>query len=51
MRELAVNGVPCPILALPDRRGGKTRSKEWMFTRSVEAILYGPSQVCANPLS
>ena len=45
--EVAVHGaaVPVPIVSLPDRRGTVHRTKQWLFSKTCETILYGPSQV------
>ena len=37
--------VHAPVFRLMDRRTTRPRTKEWMLTRSVETILYGPAEV------
>ena len=46
--HVEVKGVSlhCPVLSLVDRRTSRPRVKEWLLTKSVEQILYGPSEVC-----
>ena len=37
--------VHCPVLSLVDRRSTRPRSKEFVFCKAVETILFGPNQV------
>ena len=37
--------VHCPVLSLLDRRTARPRQKEWLLSKSVETILFGPSNV------
>ena len=36
-----VHGIYAPLIKLNDRRSRPERTKEWMFTKSCEQILYG----------
>jgi hypothetical protein len=37
--------IHCPVVSLVDRRTPRPKSKEWLLTKAVETILFGPSQV------
>ena len=39
--------VHCPVLSLVDRRTSRPKSKEWLLTKAVETIVFGPSEVCS----
>ena len=45
--EVPVHGaaVSVPIVSLPDRRGTAHRTKQWLFSKTCETFLYGPSEV------
>ena len=45
--EVRGDAVHCPVLSFVDRRSSRARTKEWLLTKAVERILYGPNQVCA----
>ena len=40
--------VHCPVLSLVDRRSTRPRSKDWVFSKSAELILFGPNDVRAR---
>ena len=37
--------IPLPIVSLDDRRTTRPRRKQFVFSRSCETLLYGPSEV------
>jgi hypothetical protein len=37
--------IHCPVVSLVDRRTPRPKSKEWLLTKAVETILFGPAQV------
>jgi hypothetical protein len=43
--EVRGAAVHCPVMTLVDRRSSRPRSKEWVFSTSIERILFGPNEV------
>ena len=41
--------VHTPVISLVDRRSSRPRTKEWLLTKSVELILFGPNDVRYAP--
>lgn len=45
--HVAAHGIaiPLPIVSLDDRRTTRSRRKQFVFSRSCETLLFGPSEV------